>query len=243
MSISLPSVTEMGMKCTDRKFKQGFHTYHVPYITRIKETLDFLSSENCCCLHPFPKRYYKLTCERPLRAVRNGRDESVGNVMLSTFISGFTSVQQFKSCSRVRTQMCCEWLLELLSISWSCEAAHMPRRLPIFIIKTHTCKKHVKENKTSPPDQKGVSANLCCSSHVSYNVDGDITWNVRIPFRNVASDRLRHFTALIRAENVQLIGICRPGWISRKSMQNGRINIRKYINFKRADWLVHNATS
>jgi hypothetical protein len=26
-------------------------------------------------------------------------------------------------------------------------------------------------------------------------------------------------------------------------MQNGRINIRKYINFKRADWLVHNATS
>jgi hypothetical protein len=41
--------------------------------------------------------------ERPSRAARNGRGGSLGHSMLKTFVSGFSSGQQFKSCSRVHT--------------------------------------------------------------------------------------------------------------------------------------------
>jgi hypothetical protein len=44
-----------------------------------------------------------LARERPLRAARNGRGGSLGHAMLKTFISGFSSGQQFKSCSRVHS--------------------------------------------------------------------------------------------------------------------------------------------
>jgi hypothetical protein len=45
--------------------------------------------------------YFAL--ERPLRAARNGRSGSLGHAVLKTFISGFSSGQQFKSCSRVHS--------------------------------------------------------------------------------------------------------------------------------------------
>jgi hypothetical protein len=44
-----------------------------------------------------------LARERPLRAARNGGGGNLGHAMLKTFISGFSSGQQFKSCSRVRS--------------------------------------------------------------------------------------------------------------------------------------------
>jgi hypothetical protein len=41
--------------------------------------------------------------ERPLRAARNCHGGSLGYAFLKTFISGFSSVQQFRSCSRVHS--------------------------------------------------------------------------------------------------------------------------------------------
>jgi hypothetical protein len=40
-----------------------------------------------------------LERERALRAARNGRGGSLGNIILKTFFSGFGSEQQFKLCS------------------------------------------------------------------------------------------------------------------------------------------------
>jgi hypothetical protein len=47
-----------------------------------------------------------LARERPLRAARNGRGGSLGHVMLKSIVSGLSSGQQFKSCSRVHTVTC-----------------------------------------------------------------------------------------------------------------------------------------
>jgi hypothetical protein len=45
-----------------------------------------------------------LALERPLQAARNGRGGSLGPTFLKTFISGFSSGQQFKSCNRVHSE-------------------------------------------------------------------------------------------------------------------------------------------
>jgi hypothetical protein len=44
-----------------------------------------------------------LARKGPLRLARNGRGGRLGHAMLKTFISCFSSGQQFKSCSRVHS--------------------------------------------------------------------------------------------------------------------------------------------
>jgi hypothetical protein len=58
-----------------------------------------------------------LARERPLRAARNGHGASLGHAFLKTFISGFSSGQQFKPCSLVHSQMRFQLLVELLLLN------------------------------------------------------------------------------------------------------------------------------
>jgi hypothetical protein len=52
----------------------------------------------------YPSTSYS-TLERQLRAARNGRDASRGHALPEIFTSGFSSRQQFMSCSRIHSQM------------------------------------------------------------------------------------------------------------------------------------------